>query len=206
VTTDAGVPAETVEFAPDPKDRRRNLLIAVLFAVFAGLLIVLLEYYGDLRYLRHDHHYRPVLWILIAVGVLVGVVRIWQEAGPDGIRLRIAPDAMTLKFGRRETRLPWSDISELTLDRDTWLVVKPGPGLSLPGRWIQSSWLRITIIGLWGVKGAYELFVRPGYPKWSASYRDRITVLSVRWFPKADRERLVELVTRYANAQAGSTS
>jgi hypothetical protein len=193
VTTDAGAPVETVEFAPDPKDRRRNLLITVPFALVVIAVIVGMGLYGS-------YGHRTLFWMLAAVGILAAALRIWQEARPGGIRLRIAPDAMTLTFGGRETRLPWSDISELTLDRDRWLVVKPGPGLSIPGRWVQSQWIRITIIGQWGIVSAYEMLIRPGYPQWSKSYRDRITVVNVHWFPKADRERLIDLVTRYANA------
>jgi hypothetical protein len=43
---------------------------------------------------------------------------------------------------------------------------------------------------------------RSTYPRWSSGVRDWVTVLQVGWFPKADRERLVELVTSYANSAA----
>jgi hypothetical protein len=182
----------TVEFTVDPRDVRRNLIITAL----VGLVVLA----GGGLYLQYRLK-TPWVWLGMAALALVATVRVAQEARPGGIVLHVAPDAMTLRFGQRETRMPWSEVRAMALSSGGLLMIKPGPGLTVPGRWEQRWWAR-GAFGRRFLQPTYELFVRPGYPQWSRGVRDWVVVLRVGWFPKDDRERLVELVTRYAGSTA----
>jgi hypothetical protein len=174
----------TDEFTVDPRDRRRGLMLTALVGLpLVGAFGLYIQY--RLR--------TPWVWLWVGVAVAVAAVRIGLEARPDGIVLRLTPEAMTLRFGTRETRMPWSEVRAMALSRRGQLMIKPGPGLAIPGRWEQRWWAR----GLFGI-----LPFRSTYPRWSSGVRDWVTVLQVGWFPEADQERLVALATRYAGSTA----
>jgi hypothetical protein len=172
------------EFTVAPQDRRRGLMITALVGIPA---------FGAVGLYSQYRLGTPWVWLGVAALALVVAVRIGRAARPDGIVLRLTPEAMTLRFGRRETRMPWSEVRALAVSGGGQIVIKPGPGLTIPGRWQQRWWAR----GVFGI-----LPLRSTYPRWSSGVRDWVAVFQVGWFPKADRERLVELVTRYAGSTA----
>jgi hypothetical protein len=183
-----------VEFEPDPRDRRRNLILTVLI----GVPVVALALIGGTVWIRSQNDEllnRDVLvivfWVVGGVATVVATARFWREARARGIVLQVAPDAMTLTFGGSRTRIPWSDAAAVAVARGGWLMIKPGPGLTVRGRWEQ-WWLARAIFG-WA--GSFY-----AYPRWSSGIRGWVDVVNVKWFPAADRERLTDLVTRYANA------
>jgi hypothetical protein len=164
-------------------------------AAIAGVLSVVLSVIIAVEILNLLPRLRLVAYAVPVVALVVSVVLGWN-VGRRQVRLAVDAERITVDYLGQRTELPWSGIERVELpqrDGRGFVLVTPGPGLELPGKWRQ--------------RGGYRSFTYSGaafhteFPRWSPSRKGQIEVVGLGWFDPAARAGILAALRRYAGGR-----